>query len=153
MPFGHRLSERTTKGYDMRLHTNSLTASDLWAAARIAEVDLELTTHGSRSRDHAFNVTLRGNSNRRPNTGRSGSADEFAATWDQWGVFLAELFDRDNTLVAAHYTDADTFHLMTAGRFENGWPEDAHGDHRFEYAGIPYTQKCKKCSATQTWKV
>lgn len=137
----------------MRIHTDTLTTSDLWQAARIAWVDMEVTTHGSRSRDHAFNVTLRGNSKRRPNTGKNGAANEFAATWDQWGVFLAELFDRDNGMTAGQYSDADKFHRMTAGRFEVGWPEDTHGDHRFAYAGVPATQKCGKCSATYTWEV
>lgn len=135
----------------MRLHTDNLTSLDMWAAAAIARVDLEMTTHGSRSRNRAFNVTLRGESRRRPNGGSYGATSDYAATWDQWGVFLAELFDRDNSLATGFYTDADTFHRMTAGRFETGWPEDAHGDHRFKPYGFPGTHKCTKCSATYTW--
>lgn len=135
----------------MRIHTNTLTSTDLYDAARIARADLELTTHGSRKRARAFNVTLRGESRRRPNMGKYGAGDEYAATWDQWGVFLAELFDRDPSVFTPYDKDADFFDRRTAGRFGNGWPEDAHGDHTFR-PDAPYVQKCTKCSATNSWR-
>ena len=33
-----------------------------------------------------------------------------------------------------------------------GEPADAHGDHRFEYAGVPFHQQCKKCTAGMRWE-
>ena len=143
----------------MRIHANTLTTSEIYKAARIARVEIEhLTEHGSRKRAHAFEVKLSGESRRRPNN-NGAHGDVFAATWDQWGVFLACLFDADNKItIPSAYEDRDQFQYRTDARFvkigggwENYWPNDAHGDHTFRYAGIPYTQQCTKCSATQRW--
>ena len=146
----------------MRIHANTLTTSEIYKAARIARVEIEhLTEHGSRKRAHAFEVKLSGESRRRPNN-NGAHGDVFAATWDQWGVFLACLFDADNEItIPTAYVDVDTFHARTSNRFNpdgndradgsDYWPADAHGDHTFRYAGIPYTQACTKCSAVQRW--
>lgn len=144
----------------MRIHANTLTTSEIYKAARIARVEIEhLTEHGSRKRTHAFEVKLSGESRRRPNN-NGVHGDVFAATWDQWGVFLACLFDADNSItIPTAYDDRETFQYRTDARFvkvgggwDNYWPADAHGDHTFRYAGIPYTQSCTKCSATQRWQ-
>lgn len=136
----------------MRIHTDSIRVSDLNDAARIARVDMEVTTHGSRKRDHAFEVKLTGESRRRP---QGGGLDAFAATWDQWGVFFAHLFMVDsNAHMGTAYDGVEEFDYKTSHRFdvEGYWPSDAHGDHRFQYAGIPYTQACTKCTATHRWQ-
>lgn len=143
----------------MRIHANTLTTSEIYKAARIARVEVEhLTEHGSRKRAHAFEVKLSGESRRRPNN-NGAHGDVFAATWDQWGVFLACLFDADNEItIPSAYEDRENFQFKTDARFvkigggwDNYWPADAHGDHTFRYAGIPYTQSCTKCSATYRW--
>lgn len=137
----------------MRIHTDSIKYSDLLDAAKVARVEVEITSHGSRKRDHAYNVNLTGESKRRPN--RRHESDEFAATWDQWGVFIAHLFSVDSDAVfGSMYDGEDEFHYRTAYRFdiEGFWPADAHGDHRFRYNGVPYQQDCTKCSATQRWQ-
>lgn len=149
----------------MRIHSDTLRVSDLNEAARIARVDMEFTTHGSRKRDHAFNVNLIGESRRRPNGGNRGAnSDAYAATWDQWGVFIAALFDVDPNASMTYYDGSDDFHYRTAHRFNPDgndrsaddrsgyWPADAHGDHRFKYDGIPYEQSCTKCSAVRRWQ-
>lgn len=137
----------------MRFHTDTLTSKDLWDAARAARVDMESTRHGSRSRAHAFEVRLTGESNRRPNSGTRGAGDDYAATWDQWGVFIAYLFNRDPQMTTRYYADKNEFQYRTDHRFavEDFWPADAHGDHTFRYAGVPRTQQCTKCSATVRW--
>lgn len=152
----------------MRIHTDTLTTRDIYEAARIGHADVVvLTEHKSRSRDHAFTVKLEGDSRRRPNGGRTGGdGSGYAATWDQWGVFLAVLFDRDPEMVTPYYADAYTFHWQTDFRFVpqtkyfnaagSGvivwWPEDAHGDHTFRFAGEPGGQECTKCSAIRRWQ-
>lgn len=135
----------------MRIHANTLTDADVYAAARLARVELAtFTRHGSRSRDHAYEIKLTGESRRRPN---GGSYDnEYAATWDQWGVFLAALFNADASIKCWAYDGAFDFHQRTMYRFEDGWPADAHGDHTFRYNGTPYQQECTKCSAIQRWE-
>lgn len=148
----------------MRIHSDSLTIDDLNDAMREARAyyaEGGFSTHGSRSRRRAFNVLLRGDSKRRPNGGNSGAADEYAATWDQWGVFLSVLFESDPEMTCLNYKDADDFHMKTNDRFNPDgndraegseyWPNDAHGDHRFEWEGVAREQKCKKCSAKVCW--
>jgi hypothetical protein len=154
----------------MRIHSDSLTHDDIHKAARIARVSYGgggFTKHGSRKRKHAFNVLLTGESRRRPNGGSRGAGDDYAATWDQWGVFLAVLFDADPNMVTPHYADAAEFHQRTSNRFDSDgslraidsdsgessefWPADAHGDHTFRFSGVPRQQNCTKCSATQRW--
>ena len=145
----------------MRIHSNTLTSQDVYNAARVARATVEtLSEHGSRSRARAFEVKLSGESRRRPNGGNYGAdRDVFAATWDQWGVFLQILFDADPDLtIPRAYADRDEYVYRTDARFTkigggwaDYWPADAHGDHTFRYAGIPYTQACTKCSAVQRW--
>lgn len=153
----------------MRIHSDTLTREDIRAAARVARVDFDrFDDKGSRKRSHAFDVTLTGESRRRPNGGSSGAGSDYAATWDQWGVFLAVLFETDPDMVTPYYKDAEDFADRTGDRFgapevemgsggyvevfkAYGWPEDAHGDHTFRFAGTPRSQSCTKCTASQTW--
>lgn len=135
----------------VRIHTSHVVTEDvLRDAARIARVGLTLTEHGSRSADHAWDVHLTGASRRRPNS-RTRDLGVYAATWDQWGVFLAHLFEVDPDAHCWAYMSATDFHLRTGGRFAHGWPDDAHGDHKF--SGIrPNVQGCARCSATMSWQ-
>ena len=147
----------------------AVTRTDIHEAARIARVSFDVTTHGSRKRDHAFEVHLTGESRRRPGHS-SAESGEYAATWDQWGVFLAHLFAIDPQMTCYAYKDAEDYATKTADRFgapevvmtsegyaeqfiAYGWPEDAHGDHTFRYAGTHGEQSCTKCSAVQHWEV
>lgn len=142
----------------MKIHSNTLTMTDVREAAAAAGVTFDRCTEsGSRSKARAFDVTLRGNSRRAPNFG-TGKVDRFgvtekAATWDQWGVFLGVLFARDDEMVTPYDKSGDAFHERTAHRFFQAgiFPADAHGDHRFTFQGIAREQGCTKCSATQRW--
>lgn len=149
----------------MRIHTDTVTVANIYDAARTARVTLDrFVVCGSKSRDHAFDITLQGESRRNQNGG-----DGKAATWDQWGVFLAILFSLDENLtIPRAYADGEQFAFRTADRFgapdvvmtatgyqdkftSYGEPFDAHGDHTFRYSGMPRQQECTKCSATQRW--
>lgn len=135
----------------MRIHSDTLTDADLYRAAEEARVTLvDMTRKGSRQRDHAFNVVLRGESNRAPNFGNGSPMGhgKRAATWDQWGVFLAALFDLDPDMLTPYYRNAEDFHYQTSHRFAGGWPTDAHGDHTFEWIA-PRVFGCTKCSAVK----
>src|SRR5690606_24885698 len=98
----------TEKGKEvMRIHSDVLTARDLYEAANAAEsaedgeVYLELSPHGSRKRRRAFEVGLEGDgtfNRRRRNPGageRHGEDKGYAATWDAWGRFLAHVVESD----------------------------------------------------------
>lgn len=149
----------------MRIHTDTLTARDIYDAADRAgdAVSVTFTQHGSRSRARAFNVTLTGSSSRRPNSGGYGAGgygDTYAATWDEWGMFLAELFRRDPAMIAGSpgrpvYADAEHFHWTTGGRFHALTPAYQHGKagHRWEYQGPSASgnysiSACTSCTAT-----
>ena len=142
----------------MRIHTNA-TLAQIENAASIAKVDwlnTEITEHKSRSRERAFEVKLAGNSRRRPNGGPKGY-DHYAATWDQWGIFLGNVFVVDPEMKCWAYDGIDDFDWQTGERFfEGSIPEDMHGDHKFDWVGVLVTgaslQRCRKCTATRKWR-
>lgn len=135
----------------MRIHTDTLLTGDFYDAARAAGVTLDRNSmHNSRSRDHAFDFSLRGGSNRYPMGGDDGRGK--AATWDEWGIFLSVLFARDpKAIVPKVYDGLAEFERKTHHRFSEGdRPVDMHGDHsRWQFLA-PYTFGCTKCDAKMT---
>jgi hypothetical protein len=109
----------------MHVHTNTLDVGDLadilratGLAARGVYLDDErggpngATSH--RSRSHARRLTFYlvatpGYGRRWANSGHKGAGTDKAATYDEWGVFLAELFTRDPDAKAGHYVGAEGF--------------------------------------------
>lgn len=133
----------------MRIHTDVIDALALLAAARIAGVNLDYTTHGSRKRDHAFGVTLTGSSHHRSQADR----DNHAATWDEWGMFLGYLFRVDPNMTCWAYQDRNDFRFQTDWRFEEIEPTDFQRGHDHKWVvGVPYMQNCRKCKAIKRWR-
>ena len=135
----------------MRIHSNVLTYADVIDAARQAKANPDTASqHGSRSRSHAFEVKLRGLSRRRPNFYNGDG--QYAATWDQWGVFFGLLFEVDPDMLIDGKEDLDAFGYRTDWRFD--YPAEFEHpldhDHHFRYAGTPCAQECK-CGAVQRW--
>jgi hypothetical protein len=130
----------------MRLHTR-LEQADLYNAARHAGVNFaKFTVHGSRKAPRAFEVILTGSASHRSQY----RAESYpAATWDEWGIFLAELYRQDPNLSATYYTDALDFHWQTDERFKTLTPAEQHRQHRWEY-GVPYVNTCR-CGAVRQW--
>ena len=138
----------------MKLHTDTLTYKDIYDACRKAGsgVGVDSTRKGSRSRDHAFDVSLTGTSTRRPNSGQSGAGDDYAATWDEWGMFFAHLYSVDPQMKCWAYDDADDFHFKTASRFHALTPDQQCKNHKWDYQGTALTGsysvfQCRKCEA------
>jgi len=82
----------------------------------------DLESLGSRTHQRKLVLHLEGDgsvSKRRRNTGKYGGSDEFAATWDQWGWFLAYLFDIDpDARTDGHrYNGFDNYHEQTQGKY------------------------------------
>jgi hypothetical protein len=154
----------------MRLHT-SATLADVIEAARRARVTFDrCTEHRSQSAARAFDVTLFGASTRRPNSGKRGAAtgweDNYAATWDQWGVFLGHLYRVDPAMRCYAYAAGDDYDWKTDGRFAAGgpfdetpgiwqpsvrWSPETDCAHRWEFAGIPREQECARCDSVRRW--
>jgi hypothetical protein len=122
----------------MRIHSDFIEQIDLQKAAHVSNVGFtRLGLHGSRKRDHAFDVILTGSSPRNQNMGGSDKA----ATWDEWGVFLGVLFGLDPKMVTPYYADAEHFDWSTGNRYRGGdLPASAqHRSHKWEYAGDAIT--------------
>ena len=143
----------------MRLHTDVLTFSDIENATRasgMTGVHAHVTEHGSRARKRAFNVYLTGNSPRRPNSSSGNYAyDDHAATWDEWGMFFAALYEIDPNMIAGQsgrptYDGAYSFYAATDGRFEWLTADDQHKTHKWLPTGALKLRYCK-CGAKVNW--
>lgn len=128
----------------MRIHSSHLTFEDLRAARQVAStigdgrVCLSYDAHGSRKRNRAFEVRLTGDgsfSRRRPNTGRSGGGEEYAATWCAWGAFFAELFEVDPNAIAGPYNGRDDFNAQTWHLFADGKRPKGHSPKAMDQSG------------------
>lgn len=123
----------------MKIHTDIITARDMKDAierAGLTSSHLQYIERGSRSRRRAFEFSLSGTSSRRKNSGQWGAGDDYAATWDEWGMFLAHLFAVDPGAHSRDYESADHYHWVTGGRFHDLTPDMQHGGggHRW---GMP----------------
>lgn len=140
----------------MRIHSDKLSPVHIiMATDNLPGVYVTYSQHGSRSHERAFEVSLEGNGYRK-NTGQYGASDEYGATWDEWGVFLARLFDIDANMVAGPvkrpvYASGYDYHAKTNDRFADlKLPEDTHKRHNFQ-SFEPGATKCTKCSAIKKW--
>lgn len=131
----------------MRLHTDVLDhgkvydiIGDLTKQGKITGVWAEHMWHGSRSRAHGFDLRLtadpRKGRRRFTNSGYAGATDgEYAATWDEWGIILAALYEADPNMTGDYYADAEHYHWSTGNRFRDGGPAETHDTHRWAYKG------------------
>lgn len=153
----------------MRIYlTTEVTPTEFYTAARNARMHTENTRH-FQPRGGGFGISFSGygsdevHSHRRPNDrGRNGWG-AYAASWDQWGVLLANLFAIDPDMVVGSvkhptYDGAEHFHRLTDGRFRDVVTlddlPDFHGDHTFRYrpelgSMSSSVHACTKCSALQ----
>lgn len=135
----------------MMFHTDHVTYSNIYDAARAAGVSLDVCEEkGSRSRERAYKIVLSGDSPSRQNTNGSDRERNFAASWDQWGVFLAHLFhiDRDAHTGKHGYKSGNHFDYVTSDRFGSGqMPEDYHRRHTWDWNGSVSECRSPHCSA------
>jgi hypothetical protein len=107
----------------MRIHTN-LTDDQMYAVLNQSGAPIgfhNLSEHGSRSRDRAFEVALDGSGGLN-NTGLYGAGDRNGATWDEWGAFFGALYAADpeaicGTAKRPTYANAEHYHHVTGYRF------------------------------------
>lgn len=122
----------------MRLHT-TLTEYDVREALRESVgpdgVYFDtLTAHGSRSHARAFEVRItgapghdrNGKARRRVNSGQYGAGAYLAATYDEWGYFMAAVLSRDPSAKwGTAYNGAEDFMRKTEHRYPVHTPEVA----------------------------
>lgn len=111
----------------MKLHSDKLSTTDIREALATARRKgrvvggielLTLEEKGSRTRANGFEVrlgsTYQDGIHKRKTNDNSGN---YAATWDEWGWFIAELFMKDNDLVFGSYKSLEDFHEQTRYAF------------------------------------
>lgn len=146
----------------MRIHSNTLTVTDLAEAGKRAgyAVGVRFSWHGSRRRAAAWDVSLTGTSSRRPNNqGAWTEDDSYAATWDEWGMFLAEIFRRDPLAVIPKvYESAEHFRWATCARFDTLEPagQCSRSGHKWSFSvpvatGSYSVRQCQReeCGASE----
>lgn len=140
----------------MRIHTRLGRAVLLEAGRRAGVGFHRLERHGSRTHHHAFNVVLSGTGRE---GGHFGTVDGHAATWDEWGIFLAALYRRDPTARCAgagSYESAEHFLWSTNGRYETLTVAEQHRRHTWRYStdeSPPSTYIVHECTcgAVRRW--
>jgi hypothetical protein len=105
----------------MKFYSDTLTPEDFRAALSVAAgLGLEEFTPLTRPklRRHGWNLRLSRAGSRRPfSSGQSGATGAGAASWADYGWFIAALYKRDPGMQAGSYKDRDDFHAKTEGAF------------------------------------
>ena len=144
----------------MRIHSDTLLMGDLYDAVRAHGMTgvymLTLDQHGSRKRKRAFEVKLEGSSPYATNPGTAKWVDRGqdrprAATWDEWGIFIQALFEKDASAIIGDYHDDATFAYRTFGRFETLQHADQCRVHRWKWEPERAYSECSKCGAKTRW--
>lgn len=96
----------------MRIHT-SLTQQEVYSSLPDG-VHANIMRHNSRKRDHAYEVTLyvhtKDDLHRRfGNSGGYGAATDVAATWDEWGIWMANIYEKDPDAIIGWYESHSHF--------------------------------------------
>lgn len=104
----------------MKIYSDKLTAGELSMALSDAGGILYFAKYerifNTRVRAHGWNLLLgRLDSRRRFNTGGKGAGERGAASRDDWGRFLAALYERDPNMAVptGRYTCREDFHAET----------------------------------------
>lgn len=113
----------------MWIHSE-LMRTQIWGLST-SDYHVEITDHaGSKTHREKQRVFLEGTSSflpngskrRKTNSGNRGAGTYPAATYDEWGEFLAALFELDPTAKTdgAGYNGRDDFHVKTKGHYLPG---------------------------------
>lgn len=136
----------------MLIHTDSpgiVEDAIIQAALKLDNVFWATERGGSQSRSHSISLHLEG-SGHLGNTATSPGTLRPRATWDEWGVVLAHIFEADRHARTAQYEGIEDFHHKTADRFDAlELPEDTHITHRWLPRENGIEDFCTKCSAVK----
>ena len=131
----------------MKVHTDILTEQDFHkatsAGGMVGVAVKKLEAKGSRSRKRSFDVTLSG----------THKGPSYAATWDEWGIFINALFVADPDAIVGMYPSYEAFRDVTYCRFDNATQlltRCTKRNHKWEAAGGEINQ-CKWCGAQFNW--
>jgi len=101
----------------MKIHTNELYAGDIVEIKNTMPppFNIFLTDggFGSRSHDRAYEIRATGSNKCAPRN----MPGHKAATYEEWGHFIAALFAVEPSAKIGHYKNAAHFHELTKGAF------------------------------------
>jgi hypothetical protein len=81
-----------------------------------------------RLRQRGWEVLMgRAGSRRTFNSGQFGAEGQGAASWDEWGTFLAALYEKDPEMRAGPYKSRADFHRETSRKYVPWSPPVRHG--------------------------
>lgn len=130
----------------MRIHTD-LSAMHIIQAVQAVNIPgvaiMKIEKKGSRSRKHRFDIALSGHS---ITGGAYGNVNYQTATWDEWGMAIEAIFQKDPKAIVGPYRDHDDFRDVTMNRFDDLEPADMCKRHRWDPQGH-YMFYCKRCGA------
>lgn len=102
----------------MKLYSDTLTEADLYACLPDGVTIAAIRPMRTRKRASGWELSLEGygtRHTRRRNSGMEGANGYgYAATWDDQGVWMAALYDRDPDALIAWYTSRHYFYEATA---------------------------------------
>jgi hypothetical protein len=108
----------------MKFYSNTLTEADFYSALTRTPDPVYMESfeplNRPQIRTRGWNVLIGRDGSHRPfATGTRGAGDRGAATWDDWGRYLAVLFDMDPDLQvpSAKYAGRASFHARTQGAY------------------------------------
>lgn len=108
----------------MRIHTDAIQRGDLFSALPDGPFSLDVSDHGSRKRAKAFEAKLsyiggkkKGDGRRQTNSGTYGATGELAATYDEWGEWIAKLYRIDPAAIIGPYSSREHFHERTEYKY------------------------------------
>ncbi len=103
----------------MKVYSDTLTRDDMLdALPKGVTLDHCEPMRAPRLRRHGWNVTLRRwGSNRNTNSGHYGAGEKGAATYDDHGAWMAELYDRDPDARISWWKNRDDFNEGTEYKY------------------------------------
>ena len=103
----------------MKVYSDTLTRDDMLdALPKGVSLDECEPIHNPRVRSQGWNVQLRRwGSERHVNTGQWGAGEQGAASYDDHGWWMAELFDRDPSARIANWDGRESFNVGTEYRY------------------------------------
>lgn len=104
----------------MKIWADNLTTDDLYATLPDGVYLEHVEIKNPRKRARGWDVHLTTDHGRYANSGQWGASHEKAASWDEWGVWIARLFEIDPGAAMTYYTGRDDFYAKTAQHVPTG---------------------------------
>lgn len=135
----------------MKIHTD-LTAADMETAldrSRIEGASLLMQEKRSRSKARRFDIYFDAEpmKGRRLSQHYDDGRQVTGVTYDEWGLFIEQVFLMDEGAKVGPYENRDRFRDITDYRFDNLRWEDQHPRHKFELNTATMGFECTGCDA------